>query len=168
MTRGAKLQTGDVFTIPLDENRIGVGQVVATYLDDGYYFAVFDATFPPDTSLDLDSLVREPIAFLTLSLDALIHAGHWVVVGRAPVTDDLPLPAYKEMVGGPERVDVVDYSGRRRRRASAAEAGTLPNRSIVAPARLEKALRAHCGLEPWQEAFAKLRPSASPTTAKLF
>ena len=47
------------------------------------------------------------------------------------------------------------------------EAEWLPNRKIVAPVRLEKALRAKHGLEPWTEAYAELEPSLA-TTARLF
>ena len=108
------------------------------------------------------------IAFLALSTDGKIAVGHWEVVGNQPVRDGIPFPAFKEMVGGPERVDVVDYSGKRRRLARGAEAEWLPNRKIVAPVRLEKALRAKYGLEPWSDAYAALEPSEIATTARLF
>lgn len=94
-------------------------------------------------------MVTEPVA---LSLDAKIAADQWVVLGNEPVPQDVPLPAYKEIVGSPDQVDVVDYSGQRRRRAVGREADLLPNRIVVAPIRLEKALRAMHGLEPWQKA----------------
>jgi len=52
----------------------------------------------------------------------------------------------------------VDYSGTRRRRATKAEATSLPYRRIVAPVRLERALKASLGLEQWLEAYEELRP----------
>ena len=56
----------------------------------------------------------------------------------------------------------MDYSGRRRRPAQAVEAELLPNRKVVAPVRLEKALRAKHGLEPWTEDYSDLAPSNIP------
>jgi hypothetical protein len=44
----------------------------------------------------------------------------------------------------------------------------LPNRKVVAPVRLEKALRAKHGLEPWQEAYTDLAPDETTTTARVF
>src|SRR3989442_10977435 len=114
----AKLSVGDVFSLPIDEDRVGLGQIVATYGKDAYYFAVFDAVSAPD-SIDVDVVLDHRVIFLMLSLDAKLAAGHWRVVGNRPVRPDMPLPAFKEAVGGPERIDVVDYSGERRRPAQA-------------------------------------------------
>ena len=135
------LAVGDVFTIPINSSRVGLGQVAATYLKDAYYFAVFDVEASPD-EIDIDDAIARPVILLALSFDAKVAAGDWTVVGRRPVRDDIPLPAVKEMVGGPKRVDVVDFSGTRRRAASDAEQEFLSYRNIVAPVRLEKALRA--------------------------
>jgi Immunity protein 26 len=163
-----KLRVGDVFSVPLDDERVGSGQIVATYGKDAYFFALFERAYARDEQLDLEQAVRAPVALLALSFDAKIAVGDWVVVGNQPVADDVPLPAFKEMVGGPDRVDVVDFSGERRRRAQGEEAEWLPNRTIVAPALLEKALRAKHGLEPWNDAYAALEPSPLATTARLF
>lgn len=163
-----RLRVGDVFSVPLDDRRFGLAQVVATYGKDAYFFALFEPAFARDEQLDLEQALRAPVALLALSLDAKIAAGDWVVLGNQPVAEGMPLPAFKEMVGGPDRVDVVDFSGERRRRARGEEAEWLPNRKIVAPVRLEKALKAKHGLEPWNEAYAALEPSQVATTARLF
>jgi hypothetical protein len=164
----ARLHGGDVFSVPLDGERFGLGQVVATYGKDAYFFALFEPAFARGEQLDFGEALRAPVALLALSLDAKVAPGDWVVVGNQPVADEVPLPAFKEMVGGPDRVDVVDFSGERRRRARGEEAEWLPNRKIVAPVRLEKALRAKHGLEPWNDACAALEPSQVGTTARLF
>ncbi|HEV2251351.1 MAG TPA: Imm26 family immunity protein [Candidatus Limnocylindria bacterium] len=163
-----KLNVGDVFTVPIDDSRIGIGQIVGAYGKDAYYFAIFDATASPREQLDLGKAIDQRVLFLALSLDAKLAAGHWTVVGSQPVRDDMPLPAFKEVVGSPDRVDVVDFSGERRRPAGASEADLLPNRKVVAPVRLEKALRAKHGLEPWIEAYGDLAPNDAMSTAKLF
>lgn len=163
-----RLRVGDVFSVPLDDQRFGLGQVVATFGKDAYFFALFEPAFERAEEPDLEQAVRAPVAVLALSLDAKIAAGDWVVLGNRPVADGMPLPAFKEMVGGPDRVDVVDFSGERRRRAQGEEAEWLPNRKVVAPVRLEKALKAMHGLEPWNDAYAALEPSEVATTARLF
>jgi len=168
MSPRLKLKTGDVFAVPIHETRVGVGQIVATYGKDAYYFAIFDVVAPDSASIDLEQATHGRLMFLALSLDAKFAAGHWSVVGTRPVRDGIPLPAFKEVVGGPERVDVVDFSGERRRRAQPAEAELLPNRKIVAPVRLEKALRAKHGLERWTEAYSELAPNETMTTERLF
>lgn len=163
-----KLKTGDVFAVPIDEARVGVGQIVATYGEDAYYFAIFDVTASDLGSIDLEQAPQQRVVFLALSLDAKLAAGHWSIVGHRPVREGMPLPAFKETVGSPDRIDVVDYSGERRRPAQAAEAELLSNRKVVAPVRLEKALRAKHGLEPWTEAYSDLAPNETATTERLF
>ena len=163
-----KLKTGDVFAVPIDEARVGVGQIVATYGKDAYYFAIFDVTASDLGSIDLEQAPQQRVVFLALSLDAKLAAGHWSIVGHRPVREGMPLPAFKETVGSPDRIDVVDYSGERRRPAQAAEVELLSNRKVVAPVRLEKALRAKHGLEPWTEAYSDLAPSETATTERLF
>lgn len=163
-----KFGVGDVFTVVIDEDRVGFGQIVGTYGADAFYIAIFDAVGSDPSSIDLEQAVRQRVLFLALSFDAKLVAGHWKIIGRRPVQDGMPLPAFKEAVGGPERIDVVDFSGTRRRPASAAEVDLLPNRKFVAPVRLERALRAKHGLEPWTEAYTELAPNESTTTERLF
>lgn len=163
-----RLKVGDVFTVPIDDVRTGIGQIVATYGKDAYYFAIFDVVATDSASIDLEQALNARVVFLALSLDAKLAAGHWTLVGHQPVRQNMPLPAFKEAVGSPARVDVVDYSGEQRRPAEGAEAELLPNRKVVAPVRLEKALRAKHGLEPWTEAYSDLAPSDTMTTERLF
>jgi len=165
----SRLAVGDVFIVPVGDGRVGVGQIVGTYGKDAYYFAIFDTVLPLDEAGDrLSEALACPVLFLALSMDAKLHVGHWTVVGRAPVAADMPLPAYKEAVGVPSHVEVVDYSGTRRRPATPIEAEALPNRKVVAPVRLEKALRASLGLEPWLDIFEDLRAEGRVTTADIF
>ncbi len=164
---GRKPNLGDVFLVPTGDGRAGVGQVVGTYGNDAYYLAIFDLVLPLDQAVTrATEALSAPVLFLALSLDAKFHAGHWSVVTQAAVDPAIPLPAYKEAVGSPELVDVVDHTGGRRRRATPSEAATLPNRKVIAPVRLERALRASLGIEPWLEAFDELKvDSLTPSTA---
>lgn len=96
-----RLKIGDVFTVPIDENRTGVGQGVGTYGKDAYYLAIFDVAAPVG-AVDVDAALDSRVLFLALSMDAKVAAGHWAVVDNRSVRSDMPLPAYKEMVGGPD------------------------------------------------------------------
>lgn len=65
--------------------------------------------------------------------------------------------------GRPPRCEVVDHTGSKRRAASPEEAAGLPHRKVVAPVRLERALRARLGLEPWLDAYETVRFDARQT-----
>jgi hypothetical protein len=146
-----------------------VGQVLATYGRHAHYFAIFDRVLPLDEASEgATQALSAPLLLLALSMDAKIHAGHWSVVAHAAVDPSIPLPAYKEDVGTPDNIEVVDYSGDRRRPATAIEAATLPYRKVVAPVRVERALRASLGLEPWLDAYDELRAEGRVTTADMF
>jgi hypothetical protein len=168
MVSRPKLRVGDVFTIPVDCTRVGVGQVVATYLDSSFYFALFEPLYSPHELPALEEAVAQRVAFLAISFDARVAKGPWSIVGHCRVQDDMPLPAFKEMVGGPGRVDVVDFSGTRRRRARGDETRWLSNRKVVSPLVLEEALKARHGVEPWNDTYASLEPNYATTTARLF
>jgi len=161
-----RLAVGDVFLIPLEGTVATVGQIVSTYLS-AYFLATFDEITETDSPL-VDRPLASPVVFIALALDAKLALGHWPIVARRPVADDIPLPAFKESVGSSERIRVVDHSGTRHRPATPKEAGILRNRTIIAPAVLERAVRARLGLEPWLDAFDELIPDRACTTDRLF
>lgn len=170
MARRQKLKPGDVFVLPTGDGRVGVGQVVSSGEQPQlYYLAVFEDILPEDASVDrVLAATSTPVLFLGLSMAAKFTAGHWTVVAQAPVVEHVGLPAYKETVGFPPVWEVVDYSGSRRRRATDLEAELLPYRKVVSPMYFEVALRAHLGLEPWNDAFDTLKPRGGVSSADLF
>lgn len=163
-----ELKVGDVFSVPIDDSRVGVGQVVAACGEGVHYLAIFDVVAVCPSEIDIELAVRARVIFLALSNDAKLYAGHWAVVGNAPVADGMPFPAWRMVYSMPDRVDVVDYTGTRRRPASEAEAELLPDETLVAPVRLEKALRAKHGIGLWKEAYSELAPDETMTTERLF
>lgn len=164
-----KLKVGDVFSVPIDGDRIGLGQAVARFFD-AHYLAVYDLILPADKEIDLIATLRgAAVLFLGLSSDAKIYVGDWRILGHLPVPDSVVLPAYKLCAGLDVVVTkVVDYSGTRERIATADEASILSNRTMVSPVRFEKALKARCGLVMWEEHFADLYPRPEATTARMF
>lgn len=157
--KNKKLSVGDVFTIPIDDDRVGVGQLVDAYEDsDGhFYMAIFDELHPAGDAPDASEVTDGKLAFLALASDGLLHDGSWEVVGRCEVDRDaLPWPAYKEETD--EGFDVVDHSGGRRRTATDKEAERLPFRTIVTTKVLEDALKARHGIGEVHEDDAELHP----------
>jgi hypothetical protein len=112
----------------------------------------------------VDDVVAGEIALLALSMDALLHHGHWEVVGHREVkASALPWPAFAEAVA-PGEFRLVDHTGRRRRPATSREREMFPFRSVAAPMILERALRAIHGLGEWDPRDDKLRPPAPDLT----
>lgn len=170
MAKRSELKLGDVFVLPARDGRMAVGQVVALGEQPKlYYLAVFEDVLQEGAPLEqVLAATRSPVLLLGLTMAAKFTAGHWTVVTNAPVVEHVGLPAYKESVGFPPTWEVVDYSGSRRRLATDLEAELLPYRKVVSPMYFEVALRAHLGLESWNEAFDALRPSGRISSSDLF
>jgi hypothetical protein len=160
------IQIGDVFTLPVADGRVAVGQVVGAY-QAAFFVAVFTPTFAPDEIPSAADAVSEPVALLALTFDARFHSAKWRVVGNTAPPDDIPMPAYQEATGTPATIHAVDWSGRRRRPAREGELTTLPHRQFVAPIRVEKANQARLGLGPWRAEYDDLLPTR-PTTKEIF
>jgi hypothetical protein len=152
----ARVVLGDVLTIPLDERRVCIAQAVGSYIGGCWFVAFFEGRFELFNPPPFADVVRTPVCLLGLSFVARVHSGDWTVVANEPVDASVPLPAFREMVGTPDRVDVVGHSGKLGRRARPGEIAMFPNRSIVSPMVLERACRAHAGLEPWLSRFRQV------------
>lgn len=162
---------GLLFLVPTGDGRAAVGQVVGHFEGDTYFFALFDQVVDigwPRQRTDGSGLALNAVMLFAPSYDDRIKSGRWTVIGTAPVAESVALPAYQESVGPEGRVFVVDYSGTRRRIATAAEASRLPYREIFSSGWLEGALRAKLGLDDWVADFDDLLPTTGPTTADLF
>lgn len=161
-------RVGDVFSLPVHGDLWGYGQVVATYGQHNYYFAVFEKIHRSKINFNPTLPVDDSIAFLALSLDVLLEIGRWRTLATASLPEHLPLPAYRKSYAGEvPRVEVVDFSGKLRRPSTSVEASLLPSRVVVAPIRLEKAFKALHGLVPWDSDYDRLRPT-NLTTARFF
>jgi len=163
-----KLKTGDVFSVPIDDERVGVGQIVATYGKDAYYFAIFDSVAAAGTSIDLDEALNERIAILALSLDAKLAVGHWSVVGNRPVRPGLLCQHSKRPSEVPSGSTSWTTPGSDADPLRAQRRSCSPTVRSSLPCALEKALRAKHGLEPWTEAYSDLAPNETTTTERLF
>lgn len=163
-----RISVGDVFTIPVDDRRVGIGQVFAIYEKKSYFMAVFDRVVAVESLPEvMTEALGDPVVFVTCSFDARFIRGGWKVIANSPVSPSIPFPAYRELYGL-SRVMVVDYSGTRKRKATPQEAEELSDRTMVTPIVLERALRAHVGLEPWLDAFESLRVENVVPSSRFF
>ncbi|UWX98480.1 immunity 26/phosphotriesterase HocA family protein [Arthrobacter zhaoxinii] len=162
------LKDGDVFKIPLGDGRAAVGQVVSKYLS-VYYVVIFDFVAPEEQvpSRVTEALGSEPL-FAGLSRDALFRPERWQVLENRPVDSRKFLPAYKVGWRVPGQYVVEDFWGTRRRPATDLEEQILPFRATNSAAIFEDAIRAHVGLEPWDEFYDELRVGKFVKSADLF
>lgn len=155
-----KIASGDVIRMPLDEGMIGYGQVAAVKGKSAkaFYLAVFNNLYDARDDPDLRQVVEDRIVFFAQTLDALLYHDRWQIVGNVGArSGGFPWPAYVVSVA-PGKYAVVDHTGKIRRLATHEEREQLTNEITVAPIRLQKALRAYHGLEPWDEVYDELRP----------
>lgn len=66
-----------------------------------------------------------------------------------------------------EALHVETHGADRTRPATEGELAKLTFRKCVAPARLEKALKAHCGIGPWEAFFDSLRAEIALQSASI-
>lgn len=149
-----KVDVGDVFLIPLDAAGFGVGQVAGNWNGE-LYFLIYDAAYPT-REVDPKLVISQTPLFAALSLDAKIFHGDWPIIGN--VTENLgsiPQPAFKVNQEGRVFLESRDRSVSRP--ATCDEDAALRFRNVVAPIRLENALKAHKGIGDWNPKYEDLR-----------
>lgn len=154
---------GDVFLIPLDQERYGIGQIAGDWKGE-LYVVVYDKLVARNGSpADLDGA---GLTFAALTLDAKLHQGDWPVIGSRK--DNLPLlpqPWFKVENGNEVHIEARDRASGRR--ATATEEAQLRHRTVVAPVRIETALKALHGIGDWHPRFEDLRADYAFESAKL-
>tara|TARA_R110002049_G_C9026253_1_gene551704 strand:- start:81 stop:995 length:915 start_codon:yes stop_codon:yes gene_type:complete len=156
---------GDVFLLPIDSTRVGLGQIVDVLQSELYvviYANIWNASSPPCPQ----DAVGQEVLFASLTLDAKLHHGDWTVIGN--VTNNLAnikLPLSKVRISG--EMHIESHDGSWSRCATAEEAEQLRFRKTVAPVRLEKALKAHYGVLEPHPAYDDLRYDLVVDLARL-
>lgn len=160
---GKKAVVGDVFLIPLDETRFGIGQLAGDYKGE-LYIVVYDQVVTAEASVA--ALDHAMLEFAALTLDAKLYHGDWRIIGnRMDVIPSLPQPWFKVGCNGQIYVESRDRSYFRP--ANSSEADMLQFRTVVAPIRLENALKAVHGIGPWQAHFDDLHARYAIETDNL-
>lgn len=160
---GKKAIVGDVFLIPLDGDRYGIGQLAGDWKGE-LYVVIFDKVVSSSASAaDVDNA---PLLLAALTLDAKLHHGDWRIIGnRLANIGAIPQPWFKVNVEGETYVEARDRSVTRL--ATDAEAASLRLRTVVAPVRLENALKAINGIGEWHPRFNELRAEHAAASADL-
>lgn len=153
---GSVIRVGDVLAVPLGPGMVGVGYVAAEYSPSlAFYLLLYGQSYPAIEDIEPRAVAGDPV-LCGLTNDAKVFAGHWSVVGNLPPDPgSLPLPASK--VGQRGQMIVEDVTGEFWRLATEDEIERLAYRKVVAPVRLENALKAHFGLRDWDPIFDDLR-----------
>jgi len=158
-----ELAVGDVFLVPLDSERCGIGQLAGNWKGE-LYVVIYDKLVSRDASPG--DISGADLQFAALTLDAKFHYGDWPIIGnRQDNLSNVPQPWFKVGVGGETHIEARDRSVTRR--ATATEAAGLRNRTVVAPVRIENALKALHGLGEWNPRYDELRADYALQSAKL-
>jgi len=157
-----RVKLGDVFLIPLDQGRNCLGQIAGDWKGE-LYAVVFDKVVNEDATVsEVDGAA---IQFAALTLDAKLHHGDWRIIGnRQDNLSAVPQPWFKVSQDGQVYIEARDRSFTRK--ATPAEDAMLRLRTVVAPVRLETALKAMHGIGNWQSRFDELRADYAIETAK--
>lgn len=159
-----KAKIGDVFLIPVDESRFGIGQIAGDWKGE-LYIVIFDVVHRSD-AVDSASVASEQPLFAALSLDAKIHNGDWRIIGNLTENlDRIPQPVFKVNQDGQVFLESRDRSITRP--ASHFETEALRFRTVVAPVRLENALKAAQGVGEWNPRFDELRANYAFESSRL-
>src|SRR5262249_49095557 len=134
---------GDIFQVALGNGKSAFGQVVARGFYD-YYMVAFD--FASEEIPKLEVIAAKDLLFAGDFSNEFIASGRWHILGKVlPALDRIPFPKYKVWIG--DRYYVVNWEGTTKRPASKEEINLLSNRLHSSASILEKALKAHFGLE---------------------
>jgi len=165
-----KVKSGDIFTLPLGDGRVALGQVVGKYKRSALYVIIFDTGAPEDAvqSLDLSEVTGTQPLLARMTFDARFRPGMWQIVGNRTPNQRGLLPAFSFGSDDYDGVQVTNFDGTRMRPARGNEATDVPRLVIDAPIALEKAARAHYGLEPRLPVYDDLRYRNTPTSMELF
>jgi hypothetical protein len=150
-----KIKTGDIFTIPIDDTRIGFGQIINIPNKNNFIIVIYKLASDKDNIPRLEEIVKEEILFLGYTLDAKLYHKHWLIIDNyIDNISTIPLPYYK--LGTPPDVSIVDFKGDEIRNATQAEFDKLNYQTVVAPVRYENALKAFYKKLEWNDDFERL------------
>jgi len=151
-------QTGDVFTINLNDDEIGFGQVVAIPSRSNLIVCIFDKKNQKTCqNIDLQDVCSSPIILMGYTLDAKFYHKHWQIIGNYLENLKTIVLPYNRMGTPPDDIYITNYQGKRIRQASINEFEKLNYQTVIAPVRYENALKAYYGYMPWiEEDYNKL------------
>lgn len=162
------VREGDIFTIAIDDRHVYVGHVICEYLH-AWLVVVFDEsrTASEARANPTHALASRPL-FGAIVFDARFRPGMWELIGHSDSQQERFAPAYR--MGDPRAggMKILNFRGTEMREATPEEADVFPRRTFNSPLVLEKAVRAHAGLERWLPAFDDFLAQDQPKSVDVF
>jgi hypothetical protein len=151
-------EAGDVFEIPVRDERVAYGQVLSS--EEGeLHLVVFEGLYEPGAEQDLDKVLQPPVFVYAWTDDDYFRDGTWRVVERRVVEPNAQPPVeFIEMADVPGEFQAVDWAGNVLRPAAPNEVENAPFRSINSPKSIQEAVEAWHGIRPWEDKHLSLRP----------
>ena len=105
-----RAKIGDVFSIPIDDQRVGYGQVVLkNHSSFPIYIVVFWTAYDRNHEISLAEIVADEIALVGGSMDSRIYHGMWKIIGNiGPDQSRIPRPNFKVYIGHSDFVENFD------------------------------------------------------------
>lgn len=142
-----RLKVGDLFTIPLNGEEVGFGQIVARPNKATLIIVVYDLRSKVSESYNLEKVGSSNVLLLGYTLDAKLYHKHWEIIGNNPVKD-VEMPIYKVGIP-PGDIFITNYKGEVIRSCTVEEFDQLIYLTVIAPVRYENAVKAYFGLQEW-------------------
>jgi Immunity protein 26 len=154
MAKRFKLKEGDIFTIPIDNNEFGLGQIV--YMPShkhNFIMIVFDKRYKAKEEILINSIEEFKILFLGYTVDAKLYNKDWVIVGNNNANlSNVKLPVFKLGLPNddyPDGARLVNYKGDIIGNIGRDIFDKLTYQFEVGPVRFQNALKAYYGLQDW-------------------
>jgi len=154
--KGMKLKPGDVFAIPIDDDKEGFGQIVLVPNKSNFIVVVFERSYRRNHRPAFEEIVNDKILLLGYTMDALFYHKKWQMIGN--ITSNLKtikLPYYK--LGTAPNCKLVNYEGKTIGKISRDIFDKLNYQKVVAPIRYENALKAFYDIGEWRQDYDELR-----------
>ena len=151
-----KLKPGDVFAIPIDDEKEGFGQIVVVPNKSNFIVVVFESSYSRNRRPPLEEIVHDKILLLGYTMDALLYHKEWQVIGN--ITSNLKaikLPYYK--LGTAPDCKLVNYEGKIIGKINREIFDKLNYQKVIAPIRYENALKAFHQIGEWRQDYDDFR-----------
>lgn len=143
--------------MPIDEQRIGFGQIVSTR-SHNFIMIVFEGTWDKNEKPKLKEIAQREILFMGYSMDAKLYHKHWEIIGNYNKNlKQIELPYYR-LGTPPDEIYLLDHTGKKIRPCTEEEFEKLKYRKVKAAVEYELALKAYYGQQEWEEDFEELKP----------
>lgn len=149
-----KLKVGDIFTIPISDEKTGFGQIIIIPSKSNFIIVVFEKVYTGRDWPNVKEIIEDKILFLGYTMDAKLYHNHWQIIGNETSNlDRIKLPYYK--LGTPPDCKLVDYKGKVIGKIGKDKFQKLEYKTVLAPIEYELALKAYYKLGEWEEEFSQ-------------